>query len=115
MSRWSGGGAGERGALEEAEALGEGHKAILVKGADGAQGTVDDTAQAGGGGGEVEVAADVALVEQGDDLVAGLETPHMLADGDDLASAVGSRDDAHVEGKGVLALGDDEVTVLRGC
>jgi hypothetical protein len=54
----------------------------------------------------------VALVEDGDNVIAGLEELDVFADGNDCAGTIGAGDDASLEGEGVLALGDDEIAVL---
>jgi hypothetical protein len=56
----------------------------------------------------------VALVEERDDFVAGLEARYARSDGEDLAGAVGAGDYAVFYGEGVFALGDYEVPVVEG-
>lgn len=106
-------GAGEGGSLVEVEVGGHGDKTLLVKGTDGAEGSVGNTAEAGLDAQLVERAADVALVEEGDDLVAGLEAGDVLADGEDGTGAIGAGDDAVLCGEGVLSEREDEITVVE--
>jgi hypothetical protein len=56
----------------------------------------------------------VALVEEHDDFVAGLEAGYAGADGEDGAGAVGAGDYAVFDGEGVFALGDYDVAVVEG-
>lgn len=82
------GGAWQRGSLEEAQALGERDQTILIESADGAEDPVDGAAQTGARGSAVKVAAEVALIKQGDDLIALGKALDMLADGDDFTGTV---------------------------
>jgi hypothetical protein len=88
------------------------HETLLVEGADGAEDAVSGPTQAGGDVGLGDGPADMFLVEEGDDLVAGLEAGDLSSGGEDGAGAVGPGDDVGGDGEGVLALGDDEITVL---
>jgi hypothetical protein len=63
----------------------------------------------------IDRAANVSLVEESDDLVAGLEARHILADCQDGAGAVRAGNDVGGSGEGIMAERDDEVTVLRRC
>lgn len=56
----------------------------------------------------------MALVEESDDLVAGLEAGDARADGLDGAGAVGAGDHAGLFGEWVFALGNDEIAVVEG-
>lgn len=62
----------------------------------------------------VDAAAQVALVEERDNLVAGLEALDVLADGYDGAGAIGAGDNGGRDAEGVLAFGDYEVAVVEG-
>ena len=106
--------ADERAALQEIEVGRHGHEALLVVGAVLLQGAVDGAADAGADALEVERACEVALVEEGEDFVALLEAGHAGADGFDYARAVGGGDDGDVQGEGVEAFDDGQVTVVEG-
>lgn len=67
------------------------HKPKLVKGAILPERAVKTAAEACGQRDVVERASDVTLVEECDDLIAGLEARDVLADRDDRAGAVGAR------------------------
>lgn len=80
--------ASESSALEEVEALGEGDETLLVESTVGAESTVENTTEAGVEAVDIDGAADVLLVEEGDDLVAGLEASDVLANSEDGAGAI---------------------------
>jgi hypothetical protein len=61
--------AAEGAGLEEVEVRGGSYETLLAEDAVVAEGTVDGTTEAGGKGGAVKRATDVALVEEGNDLV----------------------------------------------
>ena len=107
-------GAGKSSGLVELKALGHGDKTLLIESTDGSEGTVDDTTETGLDGEVVERTADVALVEEGDDLVAGLEAGNVLADGEDGTGTIGAGDDTILGGEGVSADREDEITVVEG-
>lgn len=107
-------GAGESGSLVELETLGHGDETLFVKSTDGAEGTVNDTTETGLDAEVVERAANVALVEEGDDLVAGLEAGDVLADGEDGTGTVRTGDDAVLGGEGVASDREDQITVVEG-
>jgi hypothetical protein len=62
-------GAAEGAGLEEVEVRGGGYETLLAEDAVVAEGAVDGTTETGGKGGTVKRAAEVALVEEGNDLV----------------------------------------------
>jgi hypothetical protein len=107
-------GAGKGSGLVELKTLGHGDKTLLVESTDGSEGTVDDTTETGLDGEVVERTADVALVEKGDDLVAGLEAGDVLADGENGTGTIGAGDDTILGGEGVSAEREDEITVVEG-
>ncbi len=107
-------GAGQRRGLEGGQGGRPVHEALLVEGADGAERAVKGTAEAGRVVDGVDGPANVLLVEERDDLVAGLEARDVPADGEDGAGAVGARNDILLGGKGVFTQRDDDVTVLLG-
>ena len=107
-------GAGKSSGLVEVKTLGHGNKTVLVESTDGSEGTVNDTTETGLDGEVVERTADVALVEEGDDLVAGLEAGDVLADGEDGTGTIGAGDDTILGGEGVSADREDEITVVEG-
>jgi hypothetical protein len=88
------------------------HEAVLVESANGAEGTMDSTAEASHDGLSIKLASDMALVEKGDDFVTRLETSDILAYGKDGAGAIRARNDIGSLGEGISAQGDDEITVL---
>jgi hypothetical protein len=98
----------------ELEALGHGDETLLVKGTDGAEGAVNNTTETGLDAEVVERTADVALVEEGDDLVAGLEAGDVLADGEDGTGTIGAGDDTIPGGEGVASDREDQITVVEG-
>lgn len=55
----------------------------------------------------------MALVEEGDNIVAGLEAVHVLSYGDDGSSTVRTGDDTLLHLEGIRTLGNNEITVLR--
>lgn len=107
-------GAGESSSLVELETLGHRDKTLLVKGTDGTEGTVNDTTETGLNAEVVEGAADMALVEEGDDLVAGLEASDVLADSEDGTGTIRTGDDAVLGGEGVASDREDQITVVEG-
>ena len=88
-------------------------KAVLVEDADGAEGAVGGATEGGVAIFKLELASNVVLVEDGDDLVAGLEALDILADGENGTGAVGAGDDVVDDVKGVQTLGNDKITVLN--
>jgi hypothetical protein len=98
----------------EVEVRGHGDKAVLIEGTDGAEGSVSYTAETGLDAELVERSANVALVEESDDLVAGTEAGDVLADGEDSAGAIGAGDDAVLGGERVLSEREDEIAVVEG-
>ena len=81
-------GAGERGAFDVVQALGERYESLLVECADVAKSAIVDSAEASACGGWVGRAADMGLVEEGDDVVARLKAGDLLAYRDDGAGAI---------------------------
>lgn len=106
--------AGESSSLVEVEVRGHGDKAVLIEGTDGAEGSVSYTTETGLDAELVERSANVALVEESDDLVAGTEAGDVLADGEDSAGAIGAGDDAVLGGERVLSEREDEIAVVEG-
>lgn len=106
--------AGKSSSLVEVEVRGHGDKTVLVKGTDGAESSVSYTTKTGLDAELVERTADVALVEESDDLVTGAEAGDVLADGEDSAGAIGAGDDAVLGGEGVLSEREDEIAVVEG-
>lgn len=90
-------------ALQPAQALRHLDQPVLVEGAVLAQGAVEGASEAGLGGHGVERAAEMGLVEEGEDFGADGEAGYFGADGDDFAGAIGGGDYAVGEGEGVLA------------
>lgn len=107
-------GTGESGSLVELKALGHGDKTLLVEGTDGTEGTVNDTTETGLDAEVVERTADVALVEEGDDLVAGLEAGDILADSENGTGAIGAGDNTVLGREGVSSDREDKITVVEG-
>lgn len=97
-------GAHEGGGLNVVEVRGGADNAVLVEDAVLAEGAVENTAEARGGGASVDVAELVPLVEEGGDLVALLPLGDLGADGNNLTGAIGGGNDGEVDGEGVLAL-----------
>jgi hypothetical protein len=108
-------GAHERAALQEIEVRRHADEALLVEGAVLLQGAVDGAANAGLDGVVVQGACEVALVEEGEDLVALLEARNAGADGFDYTGTVGGGDDRGAQGEGVEAFDDGQVAVVEGC
>ena len=97
-------GTGQRGALQEVQALRHGHEAVLVEDAVLAQRAVEGAAQTRHDGLGRQGPRDVALVEERADLVALGEAGDFGADGVDDARAVGAGYQGGFHGEGVLAL-----------
>jgi hypothetical protein len=106
--------ADESAALQKVEVGGHADEALLVEGAVLLQGAVDGAADAGADALEVERACQVALVKEGEDFVALLESCDAGADGFDYTGAVGGGDDGSFEGEGVEAFDDGQVAVVEG-
>lgn len=88
------------------------YESLLVKLAVLPEGTVHLRAKARSVSIGGHAPSDMSLIEQCDDLVAFLEPGHILADGLDDTSAVRARDDTLAEAERILALGNNEVTVV---
>ena len=88
-------------------------KAVLVEDTDCAESAVGSATEGRLAVLELELTSNVVLVEDGNDLVTGLEALDILADGQNGTGAVGARDDIVNDVKGVQALGDDKITVLN--
>ena len=97
-------GAGKGGGLDVGKVGGGADDAVLVEDAVLAEGTVENTAEAGGGAAVVDGTGLVVLVEEGDDLVAPLELGDLGANLEDLTGTIGAGNDGEVEGEGVHAL-----------
>jgi hypothetical protein len=98
----------------EVEVRGHGDETVLIESTDGAESSVSYTTETGLDAELVERTADVALVEESDNLVAGAEAGDVLADGEDSAGAIGAGDDAVLGGEGVLSEREDEIAVVEG-
>lgn len=105
-------GAGEGSGLDKVEVTGHGDKTLLVKGTDASESSVNGTSKASLYAQVIEGASDVTLVEEGNDLVAGLEAGDVLANGENGTSTIGAGDHVGDLRERVFAQRDDEIAVL---
>lgn len=107
-------GAAQGRTLEEVQVLGHVHETMLLVDAVLLECTVDHTAYTAADAAGIDGAEEVALVEESDDLVSGLELVDVGADGFDDTGAVRGGDYTVTLGEGVETLGNDQVTVVEG-
>lgn len=106
--------AAQRRRLAKVQILRLMHKSLFVERAVLPQRAVQGSAEARGQRIRSQRTGEMRLVEESDDLVAGLEAGDALADGLDDAGAVGAGDYTVLDGEGIFAFRDDEVAVVEG-
>jgi hypothetical protein len=104
----------QRSSLNEVQSFRHMHQAILVEASVFAKCTIDDTSKSSSNSLLVERATEMALIEEGCNFVTSLETCDMLADSDDSTRTIGSGNDSISHTEGVLAFGNDQVTIVEG-
>lgn len=106
-------GACERAALQEVEVGGHADETLLVESAVLLKGAINGSTDTGGDTVVVERAGDVGLVEEGEDLVALLETGHARADFLDDTGAIRRGNHVLSLGERVEALNDGKIAVVE--